>query len=111
MRVSTRRSQTACSWSESRHRMSNDKSKTPPANPPRTLPLVPIKSMVLYPHLMMPLAVGRPQSVAAVQQAAATEEKQVIIVTQRDATVEQPKSEDLHAVGTLAVIRKLSKAD
>src|SRR5438477_12334297 len=81
------------------------------SSPPRTLPLIPIKSMVLFPHLLMPLAIGRPQSIAAATAAAGTEEKQVVIVTQRDPSVEQPKAEDLYAVGTLAVIRKMAKAD
>ena len=78
---------------------------------PHTLPVLPIKSMVLYPQLLMPLAVGRPMSIAAATLAASTEDKQIVIVTQRSPSVEEPKAGDLYTVGTTAVIRKLSKAD
>ncbi len=78
---------------------------------PATQPVLPIKSMVLYPQLLMPLAIGRPMSIAAATAAASTEEKQVVIVTQRDPSVEEPKAADLFTVGTSAVIRRMTKAD
>jgi len=86
-------------------------SSRPAATSGRMLPVLPIKSMVLYPHLLMPLAVGRPMSVAAAMAAAATEDKQIVIVTQRDPSVEEPKAADLYTIGTTAIIRKMSKAD
>jgi ATP-dependent Lon protease len=54
------------------------------------LPLLPLKNSVLFPHLLMPLAVGRAQSRAAVEAALATEEKEIIVVAQRDPNKETP---------------------
>ena len=55
-----------------------------------TLPIVPIKNTVLFPNLLMPLSVGRNKSVAAIQAALGNEAKEVLIVTQRDSSVEVP---------------------
>ena len=54
------------------------------------LPVIPIKNTVLFPNLLMPLSVGRPKSVAAIQAALATEAKEILVVTQRDSSVEVP---------------------
>src|SRR5271155_3739102 len=75
------------------------------------LPVLPLKNTVLFPHLFMPLAVGRPSSVAALEQVLGTEEKTFIAVAQRDATMEQPGLGDLHRVGTRAVIKKVSRGE
>lgn len=48
-----------------------------------TLPVLPIKNALLFPFLQMPLSVGRPSSLAAVEAAMASEEKQIIVVAQR----------------------------
>ena len=74
-----------------------------------TLPLLPIKNTVLFPYVLMPFSVGRPMSMAAVEAALATEEKEIIVVTQRDATIEEPTQDDLHTIGTKAVIKKMSR--
>ena len=50
-----------------------------------TLPVLPLKSAVLFPYLLMPLSAGRPSSIAAVEAALATESKEILIFTQRDA--------------------------
>ncbi|MEK7405020.1 MAG: endopeptidase La, partial [Acidobacteriota bacterium] len=73
------------------------------------LPVLPLKNSVLFPHLLMPLAVGRPASLAAADAALATEEKEIVIVAQREASVEQPSLEDLFTVGTKAVIKRMSR--
>src|SRR5579885_2586700 len=75
----------------------------------RTLPLLPLKNSVLFPGLLMPLAVGRPASIAAVESALATEEKEVIVVTQRDVSVDAPTGADLYTIGTRAAIRKVAR--
>jgi ATP-dependent Lon protease len=75
----------------------------------QVLPLLPLKNTVLFPYLLMPLSVGRSSSLAAVQAALSTEEKEIVLVAQKDATVESPKQEDLYSVGTKAVIRKMSR--
>ena len=55
-----------------------------------TLPVLPLKSAVLFPYLLMPLSAGRPASVAAVEAALATESKEILVFTQRDADVDSP---------------------
>jgi ATP-dependent Lon protease len=72
----------------------------------RTLPLLALKNSVLFPGLLMPLGVGRKASVAAVESALATEDKEVIVVAQKDPSVETPGADDLFTIGTRAVIRK-----
>lgn len=73
----------------------------------RKLPLLPLKNTALFPHLLMPLSVGRPRSVLAVEAALNTEEKELAIFAQREASVEAPGMEDLYAYGTKAVVRKM----
>jgi ATP-dependent Lon protease len=75
----------------------------------RTLPLLPLKNSVLFPGLMIPLSVGRPASIAAVDAAMATEEKEVIVVAQRDPGVDAPSASDLFTIGTRGVIRKAGR--
>jgi ATP-dependent Lon protease len=76
-----------------------------------TLPVLPLKNTVLFPYLFMPLAVGRPSSVAALEQVLTTEEKTFIAVAQRDGSHEQPGLADLHRVGTRAVIKKVQRGE
>src|SRR5579872_1908141 len=76
-----------------------------------TLPVLPLKNTVLFPYLLMPLSVGRPSSVAAVEAALSTEEKEIVVIAQRDASIEVPKQEDLFTVGTKAIIRKMSRSE
>ena len=73
------------------------------------LPVLPMKNTALFPHLLMPLSVGRPKSVAAVEAALATEGKELVLIAQRDASVEAPLQSDLYTYGTKAVIRKMSR--
>ncbi|MEP7351790.1 MAG: endopeptidase La [Acidobacteriota bacterium] len=76
----------------------------------KTLPVLPLKNSVLYPGLMLPLSVGRPQSVRALESALATEEKEIIVVAQKNNNVETPEADDLYTVGTRAVIRKSKRS-
>jgi len=73
------------------------------------LPVLPIKNAVLFPHMQMPLSIGRPLSLAAVEAAMAGEEKQLVVVAQRDAAVDQPGQDDLYAIGTRAIIKKMTR--
>jgi ATP-dependent Lon protease len=73
------------------------------------LPLLPIKNMVMFPYLVTPLSVNRGTSRAAIETAAASEEKQIVIVAQRDAAIEEPQQNDLYTIGTKAIIRKMVK--
>jgi ATP-dependent Lon protease len=75
----------------------------------RTLPLLPLKNSVLFPGLLMPLSVGRPSSVAAVDAALDTEEKEIIVVAQHDPAVDSPGGSELFTIGTRAAIRRVSR--
>lgn len=80
-------------------------------NPIRELPLLPLKNVVLYPHLLLPLTVGRPQSMAAVEAAIASDPQEIILVAQRESQTENPTQDELYTIGTRAVIRRFSKGD
>src|SRR4029077_148019 len=75
-----------------------------------TLPVLPLKSAVLFPYLLMPLSAGRPGSIAAVEAALATESKEILVFTQRDPEIDSPTQDDLYAIGTKAVIRKMNRS-
>jgi ATP-dependent Lon protease len=76
----------------------------------KTLPLLPLKNSVLFPGMFMPLTVGRPGSIAAVEAALATEDKEVIVVAQRDPEHEAPNAAGLFTIGTRAAIRKVARS-
>jgi ATP-dependent Lon protease len=65
--------------------------------------VVPMRNIVLFPEIVAPLTIGRPRSVAGAQQAA-REQRQVLIVLQRDPEVMEPGRADLHEIGTVANI-------
>ena len=73
------------------------------------LPVLPIKRTVLFPGVMLPLTVGRSRSVAAVEAALKTEEKTIIVVTQRDPDKEDPTVDDLFTIGTKAVVKQVGR--
>jgi ATP-dependent Lon protease len=77
---------------------------------PQILPVVPIKNTVLFPNLLMPLSVGRPRSVAAIQAALANEAREILVVTQRDSSVEVPGAADLFPTATKAVIKRSGRS-
>jgi ATP-dependent Lon protease len=75
------------------------------------LPVLPLKNTVLFPHLFMPLSVGRPNSIAAVEAVLATEAKAFVVAAQRDGDNEQPGFDDLYSVGTRAVVKKMARSE
>jgi ATP-dependent Lon protease len=81
---------------------------TSPA-PARKLPLLPVKNTVLFPHTLLPIAVGRPASVAAVEAAVAAEEKEILVVAQRDPSVDEPSRSDIFDLGTRGVVHKRAR--
>src|SRR5436305_1532538 len=78
--------------------------------PAVSLPVLPLKNTVLFPHLFLPLAVGRPNSVAAVEAALGNEEKTLVVVAQRDGEDDRVTADNLFAVGTRAVIKKMNRS-
>ena len=73
--------------------------------------MLPLKNTVLFPGLFIPLSVGRPPSMAAIEAALASEEKTFIVVAQRDAAVDQPGVDDLYTVGTRAIVKKMARSE
>ncbi len=74
-------------------------------------PILPLKSSVLFPDMMMPLVIGREASVAAVEEASSSEDKLLVVASQKDPTQEEPAVEDLFEVATLAVIKKMQRSN
>src|SRR5919197_3041826 len=70
-------------------------------------PVLPLKSTVLFPHILMPVAVGRPQSVAAAEAALASEDKMLVAAVQRDPQTQAPDLPALYQTATLAVIKRV----
>ncbi len=75
----------------------------------QVLPALPLKNTILFPGLLLPLSVGRENSLRAVEAALKTEEKEIILIAQRDPQIDQPQQDDLYTIGTKAVIRKSSR--
>ena len=71
----------------------------------RTLPLLPVRDTVLFPHAVLPLTVGRESSVQLINSLG--DDKTIIVVAQREARVDAPQPTDLYAVGSLAVVHKV----
>ncbi|RBW47467.1 endopeptidase La [Psychromonas sp. B3M02] len=73
-----------------------------------TLPVLPLRDVVVYPHMVIPLFVGRKKSISCLE-AAMEQGKKVLLVAQTEATLDDPKIEDLYPVGTVANILQLLK--
>jgi ATP-dependent Lon protease len=70
------------------------------------LPLLPLRDVVVYPHMVIPLFVGRPKSIAALQHAM-DHDKKILLVAQKNAKDDEPNRQDLYQVGTLATVLQL----
>ena len=75
---------------------------------PEVLPLLPVRDIVIFPYMTLPLFVGREGSVAAVDEALARD-RYIFLATQRDPSVEDPKEGDLYRTGTVAMIMRMLK--
>ncbi len=70
------------------------------------LPLIPLRGLMVFPHMVLHFDVGRARSVAALEQAM-MEDQQVFLVAQKDGDVEEPEAKDLCPVGTVAMIKQV----
>ncbi|HSS44643.1 MAG TPA: endopeptidase La [Thermoanaerobaculia bacterium] len=75
---------------------------------PDILPVLPLKDVVVFPFIILPLSVSREKSISAVD-AALAEQRIIMLVAQKDAQNETPRPEDLHGVGTVAAIMRMLK--
>ncbi|OGV78424.1 MAG: endopeptidase La [Methylotenera sp. RIFCSPLOWO2_02_FULL_45_14] len=72
------------------------------------IPLLPLRDVVVYPHLVIPLFVGRSKSVKALE-LASEGNKQILLVAQKSANKDDPEANDLHEVGTIATVLQMLK--
>ncbi|TRW49362.1 endopeptidase La [Aliidiomarina halalkaliphila] len=72
------------------------------------MPVLPLRDVVVYPHMVIPLFVGREKSIRCLD-AAMDDNKEIFLVAQKDAGVEEPESEDIYEVGAIATILQLLK--
>src|SRR5436853_5943543 len=75
---------------------------------PDELPLLPLRDIVIYPFMIVPLFVSRERSIRAVDQALG-EHRMILLACQKDLDKEEPRQEDLYKVGTVAVIMRMLK--
>ncbi len=80
----------------------------PEINTPDILPVLPLRDVVVFPYFLIPLSVGRPSSIEAVN-AALEGQRFIFLATQKDPEVEKPTIEQLYPIGTVAVIIKMLK--
>lgn len=72
------------------------------------VPVIPLRDVVIYPHMVLPLFVGRRRSIAALEEAMASE-GQICLVTQKEMGDDQPVADDLYKVGTLSSVLQVLK--
>ena len=70
--------------------------------------MLPLRDVVVYPHMVIPLFVGREKSIQALD-VAMHGDKRIMLIAQKQADVDDPKVEDLYRIGTLATILQLLK--
>lgn len=88
--------------------MSNDKTSEIEFGSGDVLPLLPLRDIVVFPHMIVPLFVGREKSIAALEEVMNTD-RQVLLFTQKNASDDDPSPESLYEVGTVASVLQLLK--
>ena len=72
------------------------------------IPVLPLRDVVVYPHMVIPLFVGRDKSILALE-AAMADNKKILLLAQRNAEVDEPTQKDLYKIGTLSTILQMLK--
>ncbi len=76
-----------------------------------TLPIVPLRDVVVFPHMMMPFAIGRPASMRALEHALA-KDKRIFLAAQHDASIDDPAPQDIYTMGCVAnIVQSLKLPD
>ncbi|WP_077731467.1 endopeptidase La [Methylocaldum sp. 14B] len=78
------------------------------AKPEKMVPVLPLRDVVVYPHMVIPLFVGREKSILALD-SAMRDNKQILLVAQKEAELDDPSFDDLYQIGTLSNILQLLK--
>ena len=79
-----------------------------PGPQPLTLPVLPLRDVVVFPHMVIPLFVGRAKSISALERAQA-QDKKIFLVAQKDAAQDDPGIDDIYQIGTVSTILQLLK--
>src|SRR3989338_272259 len=75
---------------------------------PEVIPLLPVRDIVIYPYMMLPLFVGRDMSIQAVEEAL-SRDRLIFLVAQKNSAEDNPKPDDIYRVGTVASIMRMLK--
>jgi ATP-dependent Lon protease len=75
-------------------------------NPTQQLPLLPLRDLIIFPHMMMPLFVGREKSISALEDAM-SKQTDIVLAAQKDAKTNNPEEKDIYAIGTIGTIIQL----
>ncbi len=94
--------------SETELRAEGQENKASPVEIPNILPLLPIRDIVIYPYMMLPLFVGRDVSIRAVEESL-SRDRLIFLVSQKNSAEENPSAADIHRVGTIASIMRMLK--
>jgi ATP-dependent Lon protease len=87
---------------------SSSSSSRSTASPSARVPLLPLRDTVVFPHMVVPLFVGREKSISALEEATAPgSQKEILLSAQRRARTDEPVPDDIHTVGTLATVIQL----
>ena len=77
----------------------------------KRLPMMPVRDVVIFPHMMTPFVVGRESSVRALEEALAGD-KRIFVATQHDASVDEPRPDEIYPVGTIVnIVQSLKQSD
>ena len=94
--------------SETQWNLEGQESKDSQVEIPEVLPLLPIRDIVIYPYMMLPLFVGREMSIRAVEEAL-SRQRLIFLVAQKNSAEDSPIPEDIYRVGTVASIMRMLK--
>ena len=75
---------------------------------PSEIPVLPLRDVVVFPGMVIPLFIGRPKSIRALE-LAIKDDRRIILVAQQNSSLDEPKEEDLYQIGTLASLLQLLK--
>ena len=84
----------------------SNKNKTRTPGQKMHLPLLPLRDVVVFPHMVVPLFVGREKSIKALEHAMSLE-KSIFLCTQKEAKVDEPQEIDIHETGTIGTVLQL----
>src|SRR5271166_2930299 len=86
----------------------SEPARTKPVAGGELMPVLPLRDIVVFPHMIVPLFVGREKSVRALE-AVMKDDKQILLVAQKNASQDDPSADDIYRIGTVSTILQLLK--